>query len=308
MKLKSIIRSIYRSLPFKRFIIYTMRALGFGVLLSDRLKTYLVFEGPFSVPTADNTFLIENGYGRDIESLIFWNGIDSWEGKTLYWWRILTKRSKVIIDVGANTGLYSLIAKSINPSAEVHAFEPLGRIHSILNTNISLNNSEEHATPIFAHRIALSDYNGDGQMFDLPVEHMYTASLNKDIHKERGNPTPACTENVKVQRLDHFLDSQNYKNLDLIKIDVESHEPYVLRGLGQLLQRYHPSIIVEIWNNDVGQAIESVLAGCKYHYFAITNSKTEKRLHISNEFPDLGYLNYLIITESVARELGLLNK
>jgi hypothetical protein len=145
-------------------------------------------------------------------------------------------------------------------------------------------------------------------MFDLPVEHMYTASLNKDIHKERGNPTPACTENVKVQRLDHFLNSQNYKNLDLIKIDVESHEPSVLRGLGQLLQRYHPSIIVEIWNNDVGQAVESVLAGCKYHYFAITDSKTEKRLHISNEFPDLGYLNYLIITESVARELGLLNK
>jgi FkbM family methyltransferase len=285
-----------------------MRALGFGFLLSDRLKTYLVFEGPFSVTTADNTFFIEHGYGRDIESLIFWNGIDSWEGKTLYWWKILAKRSKVIIDVGANTGLYSLIAKSINPSAEVHAFEPLVRIYSILNTNISLNNLAEHATPIFAHRSALSDYNGDGQMFDLPVEHMYTASLNKDIHKERGNPIPACTENVKVQRLDHFLNSQNYKNLDLIKIDVESHEPSVLRGLGQLLQRYHPSMIVEIWNNDVGQAVESVLVGCKYHYFAITDSKTEKRHHIRNEFPDLGYLNYLIITESVARELGLLNK
>lgn len=308
MKIKSIIRFIYRSFPLKRLTIFTIRELGLGQMLSDRLKSYLVFEGAFSVAIDGRTFLMDNGYGREIESKIFWDGLSAFEGKTLHWWRILAKRSRVILDVGANTGVYSLLAKTLNPMAEVHAFEPLGRVYSILSNNIVLNRSEQYTPPIAAHRMALSDYSGEGQMFDLPVEHMYTASLNKDIHAERGNPMPACTEQVKVKRLDHFLNLHNCEGLDLIKIDVESHEPAVLRGLGDWLPRFHPSLIVEIWNNDVGAAVEAALHGCDYYYFAITEKTTESRTHICNEFPDLGYINYLIVTENIAYEIGLLSR
>ena len=251
---------------------------------------------------------MSNGYGREIESKIFWGGLSAFEGNTLHWWKVLAKRSKVILDVGANTGVYSLLAKTLNPLAEVHAFEPIGRVHSILVANISLNRAEQSTAPIAAHRMALSDYSGEGQMFDLPVEHMYTASLNKDIHAERGNPMHAITEQVKVKRLDHFLNSQNCEGLDLIKIDVESHEPAVLRGLGDWLPRYHPSLIVEIWNNDVAAEVEAALHGCDYRYFAITDTTTESRPHVCNDFPERGYLNYLIVTENIANELGLLSR
>ncbi len=67
-------------------------------------------------------------------------------------------------------------------------------------------------------------------MFDLPVEHMYTAFLNKDVHLERGNSMHSITEAVSVQRLDHFC-ATHYVVPDIIKIDVESHEPAVLRGM-----------------------------------------------------------------------------
>jgi FkbM family methyltransferase len=271
------------------------------------LKSYLVFEGAFSVPVDGRAFLMSNGYGREIESKIFWGGLNAFEGNTLHWWKILAKRSKVIIDVGANTGVYSLLAKTLNPLAEVHAFEPISRVHSILVANIYLNRMEQSAPPVAAHCMALSDYNGKGQMFDLPVEHIYTASLNKNIHAERGNPMRACTEQVKVKRLDDFLSSHNCEGLNLIKIDVESHEPAVLRGLGDWLPRFHPSLIVEIWNNDVGAAVEDALHCCDYRYFAITDTTTESRTHICNDFPDLGYLNYLIVTENIAKELGLLS-
>lgn len=33
-----------------------------------------------------------------------------------------------------------------------------------------------------------------------------------------------------------------------------------------------------------------------------------QRTHIRNDFPDQGYLNYLIVSEKVARELGLLSR
>jgi FkbM family methyltransferase len=303
--LKKILRTVYRSIPFKRPLILAIRSLGIEPLLPVRLKSYLVFEGPFIVPVDGQTFHMLNGYGREIESTIFWNGLYAFESNTLQWWQILAKRSQVILDIGANTGIYALMAKTLNPSAEVHAFEPISRVYSILTANIALNQAV-HLTPppIAVHCMALSDYSGEGQMFDLPVEHMYTASLNKDIHAERGNPMPACTEQVTVQRLDHFLNSHHCERLDLIKIDVESHEPAVLRGLGDWLIRCHPSMIVEIWNNSVGEAVEGALQGCEYLYFALTDKAPELRVNIRNDFPDRGYLNYLICTEPIARELG----
>lgn len=305
MNLKLQLRSLYRVLPFKRPAILVIRFLGLGSLLPATLKRYLVFEGAFAVPVERYEFQMLNGYGREIEATVFWDGLDAFEGSTLCWWKKLVKNSQVILDIGANTGIYSLLAKTLQPSAEVHAFEPIARIHCILCANLELNKANSPA--VAAHRVALSDYSGDGQMFDLPVEHMYTASLNKDIHAERGNLMPACTESVPVQRLDDFLNMQKCQRVDLIKIDVESHEAAVLRGLGNWLPRFHPSLIVEIWNNEVGEAVEAVLQGCNYFYFALTDKVPETRAHIRNDFPDNGYLNYLICTQKVAHELGLLD-
>ncbi len=280
-----------------------IRAMGLGRLIPTRVKGYLVFEGPFVVRVESHEFVMLNGYGREIEASIFWDGLGAFEGGTLPWWQKLAQRSHVILDIGANTGIYSLLAKALQPTAEVHAFEPIARVHRILNANFALN-SRSAPQPL-AHRVALSDYTGEGQMFDLPVEHMYTASLNKDIHAERGNPMAACIESVPVQRLDDFLAEQGCQRVDLIKIDVESHEPSVLRGLGDWLIRCHPSMIVEIWNNSVGEAVEGALQGCEYLYFALTDKAPEPRVNIRNDFPDRGYLNYLICTEPIARELGL---
>lgn len=301
--MKTFFRTLYRALPFKRPIILAIRAFGLGRVIPARFKGYLVFEGPFSVPIESRKFVMLNGYGREIEAKIFWEGVNAFESGTLPWWQKLGKRSQVILDIGANTGIYALLAKTLQPSAEVHAFEPIARVYGILSANLDLNGTA--SPPVVAHRVALSDYTGEGKMFDLPVEHMYTASLNKDIHAERGNPTPACTESVPVQRLDDFLTAQKCQRVDLIKIDVESHEPAVLCGLGDWLPRFHPSLIVEIWNNEVGEAVETVLQGCNYRYFALTGRAPEPRAHIRNDFPDRGFLNYLICTENIAQEIGL---
>ena len=210
----------------------------------------------------------------------------------------------MIVDVGANTGVYSLLAKAVNPRAKVYAFEPIQRIYSILEQNIVLNRGRWPDTPeIQAHRIALSDYNGSGTMFDLPVEHMYTASLNKNIHLERGNPVHAVTESVKVQRLDNFCNTFGIIP-DLIKIDVESHEPAVLRGFGDLLVRHQPTIICEIWDNKVGAAVEVMVASCAYRYVAI-GQMLEEKPHITNDEPGSGYINYLLAPELTLASLSI---
>jgi FkbM family methyltransferase len=306
MIFKKILRKIYRQFPLKRPIILALRWLGVGSLISTKLKSYLVFEGTFNVRVEGQSFQMLNGYGREIEAAIFWGGLEKFEGATILWWKLLAKKSKVNVDVGANTGIYSLLAMTVNPNANILAFEPIERVYDKLASNIALNQNPAKSL-IRAYCIALSEYSGKGLMYDLPVEHMYTASLNKDIHAERGNQMQACTESVLVSRLDDFLSEHNFGGLDLIKIDVESHEPEVLRGAGEWLARYHPSLIVEIWDNEVGFAVEEVLRACDYLYFAINDASTELRPHITNDFPEAGYINYLIVTKRIALEIGLLN-
>ena len=301
---KSFFRSLYRSLPFKRPVLSYFKGIGASRWIPTRLKGYLAFTGPFNVQLETVRFDMLHGYGRGVEATIFWDGVDAFETTTISWWKELSKRSTYIFDICANTGIYSLVAKALNTKAEIHAFEPLARIHAILEANIELNNLNVPPA-IKAHHMALSDYSGQGKMFDLPIEHMYTATLNRNLHAERGQPMESIQEVVAVFRLDDFMKQQNIEGLDLIKIDVESHEPAVLRGMGEYLRKFHPSLIIEIWNNEVGIAVEASLEDCEYLYFALVTELPERRAHIRNNFPDKGYINYLVCTQLIAESLGL---
>jgi FkbM family methyltransferase len=305
---KTLFRKLYHSLPFKRPVLGFLRAIGASRWIPARLKGYLVFTGAFIVQVETASFAMLNGYGREIEATVFWDGVDAFEPTTIHWWRELSKRSTYIFDIGANTGFYSLVANALNPKAEIHAFEPLVRIHKILEENIQLNNLNAPSSPaVKANRVALSDYSGQGEMFDLPVEHMYTASLNRNIHAERGQPMQSVQEAVAVLRLDDFMTQRKIQGLDLIKIDVESHEPAVLLGMGDCLRTFHPTLIIEIWDNEVGVAVEEALAGCDYLYFSLRTARPDRTAHIRNDFPDKGYINYLVCTQEVALAIGLLN-
>lgn len=305
MFMKSTLRNLYRSLPLKRPILHAVRYLGLGRILPSRIKPFLVFEGGFEVPLRDENalFAINNGYGRQIEASLFWEGADSFEAESLHLWRRLARDAAVIIDVGANTGVYSLVAKAINPRAKVFAFEPISRVYQALESNLELNRDRWGGPQIQGFQVALSDYEGTGEMFDLPVEHMYTASLNKNVHLDRGNPMHSVTETVSVQRLDNFCATLNVVP-DLIKIDVESHEPAVLRGMGDLLKRHQPTLVCEVWDNTVGAAVEAIIENCGYRYFPIGTSNRETK-HVRNDTPELGYINYLFVGEKIASSLSL---
>lgn len=303
---KGSLRTIYRYLPFKKSIIFLLRdTFGINKLPYNYLR-YLAFKGPFNVKTENTGFQMINGYGFEIEASLFWKGANSFETQTLKVWKKLAQHAKHIFDVGANTGVYSLFAKDANPQAQVYAFEPIGRVFSYLELNKQINRRTKVDFDLNCFRMALSDYTGEGVMYDLPVEHMYTASLNSDIHQARGQPLQSVTETVKVMRIDDFLRDNAIDRLDLVKIDVESHEPAVIRGIGAYLAACHPSMIVEIWNNDVGKEVEQALEGCTYYYFAIEENGPKRVSNIRNDHPESGYLNYLICTRETAQHLNLL--
>ena len=302
--LRKSLRYLYRPLPFKAPILKWLRGTGLSGMIPNRIKPFLVFKGVFEVCLEKTSFKMCHGYGHYIEAIVFWHGVDAFESSTMLCWKQLSTRSKYIFDIGANTGFYTLIAKSLNPSAEIHAFEPIRRIYSTLDKNIKLN-SFSVPPAVLAHRLALSDYSGEGNMFDLPEDHNYTATLNRNLYAECDPPLESITEPAEVMRFDDFITKHDVAGCDLIKIDVESHEASVLRGMGDLLKFYRPTLIVEIWNNKVGSEAEEILKDCGYLYFSLENSGPSPTQHIRNNHPETGYINYLICTPAVAEDIGV---
>jgi len=141
---------------------------------------------------------------------------------------------KVFIDVGANFGVYTLVAsKLVGTSGRVIAFEPTAQSFAILRQNIALN----HFANVRAFQFALAQRRGKAWLYHGwdPVGN----SLGKD---------PLCGnegEEVQTEALDKLLEEKGIDRVHAIKIDVEGAEELVLRGAIRCLTTNRPIVIFE---------------------------------------------------------------
>lgn len=192
-------------------------------------------------------------HGEFVENELFWRGLGTgWEGKSLRTWMKLSKDARYVVDIGANTGVYSLLTKAIRPDSKVLALEPSTRVFQKLIRNIELNGFD-----IVAVDRAASDCNGTAIFYDCPADHQYIASL------ESTSGGSVSTE-VQIQRMDDLLAEYGFEQVDLVKIDVELHEPAVLRGMRQSLERWRPTLLVEILNDQVANGVKQAIEGLDY--------------------------------------------
>ena len=141
-------------------------------------------------------------------------------------WQKLAREARIVFDVGANAGIYSLAALSSNPGAIVYAFEPTPEIAARLRSAVELNGLEQlnveeaavMAEPGYAALIRCRGADGanDGMNF-----------VQKE--SERG-------ERVRTESLDTFCRARAIDKIDLMKIDVQGQEASVLRGATDLLK------------------------------------------------------------------------
>ena len=214
--MKKILKSIYSFIPFKKNIFQVIRI--FPVPAS--VYRHLYFKGVFKVKFNDHQFLFEH-YGFQIENEIFWSGlINGWEKISMQLWIDLCKNSDTIIDIGANTCVYSRVAKSINPEAAVYGFEPVKRVYEKFHKNCILNNFD-----IKCLEYAASNFDGEAVIFDSVAEHVYSVTVNKNTAPN----TETIETIIKTKKLSTFINENKITKIDLIKIDVETHEPEVLQ-------------------------------------------------------------------------------
>jgi FkbM family methyltransferase len=183
----------------------------------------------------------------------------------------------------------------MNPAARVYAFEPVKRVHEKLVYNNALNNYN-----VICKELALSDEDGTAVIYDTPAEHTYSVTVNKNLNPE----TPGAVQiPIKTARLSTFIQSEKLQQIDLIKIDVETHEPEVLAGFGPYLERMKPAMLIEILTNEVGAKVETILRGNDYLYFRVDDNGITKTDDISVKD---NYCNYLVCGHDTARQLKLI--
>ena len=159
-------------------------------------------------------------------------------------------RAKVFFDVGANAGWYSMICSTLNPKAAVYSFEPVPPTYMKLIRNIALNS----CVNVIPCNFGLSDFDGIREMYFDESES--GAGSLRDI---RGNARRK--EAARFMRLDDFTERYGVVP-DVMKIDVEGSELFVLKGGEKTLRENSPVIFIEIlrkWCRVFGHSANDVV-------------------------------------------------
>jgi FkbM family methyltransferase len=144
-------------------------------------------------------------------------------------------RDRVFLDVGANLGTASLLAVAGHGFRRAIALEPEPENFRLLRANVALNLLEDR---IEARRLAASAHSGVVEL---------TVSRSSGRHRIRAPKPKEKSVKVDALTLDVLLAEVGLgpDDIGLLWIDVEGHEPNVLRGATTLLASGVP-VVMEV--------------------------------------------------------------
>ena len=171
---------------------------------------------------------------RGIEKVVY-GFRDNYEPELTYLKKVLSP-GQTFVDVGACYGIYALIAsRVVGRTGRVIAFEPSFRAFPILRKNISLNN----LVNVQAYCLALSDRRGRTLLYRHP--NVGCDSFGKD------DSFPEDAQETATETLDNVVRERKIERVDVVKMDVQGAEEWVLLGAKRILTTMHPIVIFESW-------------------------------------------------------------
>jgi FkbM family methyltransferase len=213
---------------------------------------------------------------------IFWTGLREWEKETSPVILENIRRSRCFIDVGANSGIYTVLGCKINPNVRVVAVEPVPKIYRALANNVTRNNLDSRVTVLNA---ALGDSDGKVPFHEAECSTMGSLAVG-GYQGQSGRLIE-----VQCRTLDSIVEELNLEP-DFIKIDVEGFEHLVLSGASRVLARFHPRIVLEANPGDPSARMTEILSKHGYGFQNITDGGLERRSEI---IPVEAYHNWLCV-------------
>lgn len=187
--------------------------------------------------------------------------------------RLRGKASPVFLDIGAYWGLYSLIAHRSGAFEQIHAFEADRHNFAQLQANLFLNKATKIIT---SHNKAVGEKDGTLFVWDSTA-HPDGSRAGVGIVDEASGLPGFRTPSVAI---DSALSLSGCHVL--MKIDVESFEPYVLRGLTETVAKNRVFMQVEVYDENkepVFKEIERLglrQIHCIYPDYYLTNMSPEE--------------------------------
>lgn len=186
-------------------------------------------------------------------------------------WQFLAGQMRdhdICVDVGANTGFYTMLMAAVAVQGEVHAFEPVPLNWHLLSAAAVINGFSH----VRAINSALGDTVGTNE-FSVSTDGAYSSFL------PTGRKLEADQLMVKVDTLDGYLEGTNTPRVDILKIDVEGAEMIVLAGAHALLttpERRPRLVLLELFGQNLApyrtsiHEIVAFMRECHYEPFWIT--------------------------------------
>lgn len=172
--------------------------------------------------------------------------VTPWVEAELLGLRQLVRPGAVCVDVGAAAGIYTaVLAHLAGPGGQVHSVEPLPYAHRRFGRVLrAAPNVQRHPVAFGAAPTTAALHVPMGRR-GLVTGRSYLAvgARGPGSNAEfRGH----VATTVQVETLDRLCRRVPVDRLDFVKIDVEGAELQVLQGAAEVIDRFRPTLLVEI--------------------------------------------------------------
>lgn len=214
--------------------------------------------------------------------------------------RALIKPGMTVLDIGANAGYYTAIAADlVGPTGSVYAFEPDPGSFARLRATVSLNGFVDR---VKAFSYAVSDTDNDEISLYTTCNEEGKALASIVRNHDWGHYDYSVQ--VKTISIDSCLLSNGVERVDIVKVDVESAEILVFKGMANTLACRPPgALIVELASDGMAPPgdVIALLSAQGYEALLIQDNGVRNL-----EATPIHYANVLFIQPHVRRSLDTL--
>lgn len=150
------------------------------------------------------------------------------------------KKEHIVIDAGANVGIFSILAGLL--AKKVFAFEPAPSTYAVLKDNI-----REYPN-IICSQLALGDKSGVASILINNYSSGANHLTDSEIKSKRPSEFSSIPEKVNEITLDQFVEDNKLSRVDFIKIDTEGYEKQIISGAKLTIKKFRPRLAVSAYH------------------------------------------------------------
>ncbi len=211
------------------------------------------------------------------------------------WWYILAQKHDDIYDIGANVGFSTILATLENPTKRILLADPNPLALKLAEENLVRNGLGDNKTYVNAF---VGEQKGEQVKF-------YTLGTGS-----AGSMFGSHADSAKAVNAYYMVDTSTLDDIiaetgwvpQLVKIDVEAAESYVLKGATGLAAQQQAIFMVEMHGPPEMPMVKNanlILDWCKMNKYTVYYMKEHKQLESANQIAHRGRCHLLLLPEGI---------